>query len=101
MAEAMRTTMARMLRVAVAVLPAIAAAQVVTDGSAGARVTLNGPTYAIVDTLGTRAGANLLHSFSIFSVAAGQSAVFSSTSDPIFGGPIRNIIARLSGGSAS
>src|SRR5438132_1234289 len=97
----MRTTMGRTLRVAMVALPAIASAQVVTDGSAGARVTLNGPTYAIADTLGTRAGANLLHSFSIFSVRAGESAVFSSTSDPILGGAIRNIIARVTGGSQS
>ena len=80
---------------AAAWLPAMAAAQVVTDGSVGARAALPGPNYAIADFLGRRVGPNLLHSFSAFDLRAGESAVFSGPAS------ILNIVARITGGAPS
>ncbi len=70
-------------------------AQVATDGSVGARVTLAGPVFTIADSYGLRAGINLLHSFSIFNVRPGETATFAGA------GGIVNIIARVTGGTSS
>ena len=83
------------LAFAAAILPAATMAQVVTDGSVGARVTLTGPAIGIPDSLGLRVGPNLLHSFSVFNVARGETATFTGV------GGIQNIIARITGGSPS
>ena len=76
-----------------AALPAWA--DVVTDGTAGPRVRLDGPDFEIGADLGTRAGRNLFHSFERFSLDAGERATFS--------GPdaIRNVISRVTGGERS
>lgn len=78
---------------AVATTPAFA--QVATDGSAGARVTLTGPRFNISETLGTRVGRNLLHSFSLFNIRAGEQAAFTGFT------VTDNIIARITAGSPS
>jgi filamentous hemagglutinin family protein len=70
-------------------------AQVETDGTAGPRLQLDGPEFAIRADLGTRAGRNLFHSFERFSLGAGERATFA--------GPdrIRNVISRVTGGERS
>lgn len=69
-----------------------AAAQVQTDGSLGPVVSISGK-MVIDDTLGTQAGANLFHSFSLFNVRSGESATFTSA----FSGVTRNVFARVTG----
>ena len=70
-------------------------AQIATDGSLGSATALTGPNFAIPDSLGKKAGGNLFHSFSEFSLGQTQSATFS--------GPVgvKNILARVTGGRAS
>ncbi|MEM7043312.1 MAG: filamentous hemagglutinin N-terminal domain-containing protein [Pseudomonadota bacterium] len=73
----------------------ISHAQVITDGTAGEGVALEGPDYDIGAELGTQAGGNLFHSFEQFSIDTGESTTF--------GGPggIDNIISRVTGGELS
>lgn len=71
------------------------AAQVITDGSTGAQVILNGLDVTIAETLGTRAGNNLFHSFQTFNISFGGSATFTGGSD------IQNVISRVTGGTIS
>ena len=68
-----------------------AASQVITDGSVGPGVTLIGPGFQVTDDLGTRAGDNLFHSFSEFSIRTGESATFSGPDE------IANVISRVTG----
>lgn len=72
-----------------------AKAEIVTDGTLGARMSLVGPNFAITSNLGRQVGVNLFHSFSQFTVATGESATFSGP------GNIANIIGRVTGGGAS
>jgi filamentous hemagglutinin family protein len=72
-----------------------ASADVVTDGSVGMAGSLTGPAFTIPENLGFVSGANLLHSFSRFSIGAGESATFTTTS------ALQNVIARVTGGEAS
>lgn len=85
-----------------------AATNIVRDGSIGSgstaalttsgTVTRNAVTYNVVtlpESYGQRAGANVFHSFSSFSVGSGDGAVFTITA------PATNIISRVTGGSAS
>ncbi|WP_186510988.1 filamentous hemagglutinin N-terminal domain-containing protein [Caenimonas sedimenti] len=77
--------------------PVLAGAQVRTDGSlGGAARSLAGPTYAITESLGQRAGNNLFHSFQTFRIGAGETALF-STSTPT----IANVFGRVTGGAVS
>jgi filamentous hemagglutinin family protein len=69
-----------------------AQAQVVPNGL-GTQVTVNGQQFDI--TGGTRAGANLFHSFAKFGLSQAQIAHF--LSNPA----IRNILARVTGGEVS
>lgn len=69
-------------------------AAVITDGTVGTATTLIGPNFNIAASLGTRSGSNLFHSFSAFGLTTGESALFM---DP----GVSNIIARVTGGSAS
>lgn len=82
-----------------AATPATAAGQIVTDGSVGAGgmlPVLNGVTVISQDLGQTSAnGANLLHSFSNFDVAAETEARF------IGDASLLNIIARVTGGGIS
>ena len=70
-------------------------AEVITDGTLGARVELPGKNFDITPDLGKQLGQNLFHSFDRFSLQAGESATFSGPSQ------IQNIIARVTGGSPS
>jgi len=70
-------------------------AEIVTDGSVGNAGPLTGPSYAIEQQLGTTAGNNLFHSFSVFNLEQNESATFSGANS------IQNIISRITGGDAS
>src|SRR5262245_48590034 len=97
----------QMVVLCLAILPGIASAQVVLDGSVGS----TGPglvapglddlgepaTYLIRDELGERAGANLFHSFSQFDVGPGETATFTSSAPT----PPENVLARVTGGAES
>src|SRR4051812_35586646 len=76
---------------------ASASGQVITDGTLGASgpvAKVNG-TYAILESLGRRHGANVFHSFSRLDLAAGETASFSGPPD------VSNVLARVTGGQAS
>ena len=73
----------------------LSSAQIVTDGSVGAQVTLNGIDVDIVETLGTRAGDNLFHSFETFNIQTDGTVTFTGASD------INNVITRVTGGEVS
>ncbi|MEZ5672943.1 MAG: filamentous hemagglutinin N-terminal domain-containing protein [Thiotrichaceae bacterium] len=77
------------------IYPSLLYAEVVTDGSLGARVELTGKNFEITPELGKQMDHNLFHSFDRFSLQAGESATFSGPSQ------IQNIIARVTGGSPS
>src|SRR3712207_554758 len=70
-------------------------AQIVTDGTVGARRSLAGPDFEIPADIGTRSGDNLFHSFEKFGIATGQTATFT--------GPdmVKNVISRVTGGEVS
>lgn len=70
-------------------------AEVITDGTVGASLTLQGPHYAIKATLGQQRGAHLFHSFEQFNLDAGESATFSGPTT------VNNIISRVTGGLPS
>jgi filamentous hemagglutinin family protein len=70
-------------------------ADIITDGSLGAATNLSGPNFEIDASLGRQEGGNLFHSFSEFSIAAGESATFNGDAS------VNNIISRVTGGSAS
>jgi len=70
-------------------------AQIVTDGTVGPAVSLQGPDYRVGHELGSRAGSNLFHSFRRFGIAHGESAVFTGPDD------IKNVVSRVTGGEAS
>src|SRR3954447_21346512 len=70
-------------------------AQIVTDGSVGAKVSLQGGEIKIGADLGTRRGDNLFHSFEKFGIATGQTATFTGP------GTIKNVISRVTGGEVS
>ncbi|MBY0241641.1 MAG: filamentous hemagglutinin N-terminal domain-containing protein [Burkholderiaceae bacterium] len=72
-------------------------AQIRTDASLGRTPqTLTGPAYAIPQSLGKLAGANLFHSFDTFNLASGESATFSTST-----AGIANVISRVTGGAPS
>ncbi len=72
-------------------------AQIRTDSSLGHPAqSLTGPNYAIPQSLGLLSGANLFQSFSIFNLARGESANFTTST-----AGIANIISRVTGGTAS
>ncbi|WP_427157689.1 filamentous hemagglutinin N-terminal domain-containing protein [Aliinostoc sp. HNIBRCY26] len=70
-------------------------AQITPDNSLNTKVTQDGKQFTITD--GSRAGSNLFHSFSEFSVPNGGSATFdlSNTTN------ITNIFSRVTGGNIS
>ena len=80
---------------ALAAGPARAQAPIITDGTMGARVELNGPAMQIPNTLGTQAGKNLFHSFQRFNIPTATSATFTGP------GGIDNVVSRVTGGEAS
>ncbi len=70
-------------------------AQIITDGSVGSKLTLSGPDFIINQTLGSRVGNNLFHSFKTFSINNQESATFTGSPD------IANVISRVTGGEIS
>src|SRR6202140_3747617 len=68
---------------------------VVLDGTMGTSGALSGPNFNITANLGRTVGNNLFHSFSQFDLVSGDVATFSGPMN------IRNVIARVTGGSAS
>ncbi len=75
-------------------LPALAWSGATLDGSMGTSGAFSG-NFTVPDTVGQTVGANLLHSFSDFSINAGESATFT--------GPVEidNVVSRVSGNSPS
>ena len=73
----------------------VAQAEVITDGSLGARVELSGKDFQITPELGQQVGNNLFHSFQNFNLSAGESATFSGANS------VQNVIARVTGGQPS
>jgi filamentous hemagglutinin family protein len=71
---------------------------VVLDGSFGSSGALSGPNFIITAGMGRQIGPNLFQSFSDFNLTSSQSATFTGTGS---NGPIANILARVTGGSAS
>lgn len=65
------------------------------DGTLGAAGTLTGPSYRILQAVGTTVGSNLFHSFSRFNLNTGERANFQRDA------AIRNIFARVTGGDRS
>ena len=70
-------------------------AQIILDGKFGSSGALTGPNYNITAGLGRTRGNNLFHSFSQFNLQSGDTAAFSGPAN------IQNILARVTGGSAS
>jgi hypothetical protein len=70
-------------------------AQIVTDGTVGPKVSLSGGQIEIGADLGSRRGDNLFHSFEKFGITTGQTATFTGP------GTIKNVISRVTGGSAT
>ncbi len=80
------------LLVLLCLLPlSLAQAQIQIDGSLGSAQSLSGPDYVIHEELGKRAGNNLFHSFSEFSIRENESATFKGASE------ITNVISRVTG----
>ncbi len=73
----------------------VAQAEVITDGSLGARVELPGKDFQITPELGQQFGSNLFHSFQQFNLSEGETATFSGANS------VQNIITRVTGGSPS
>ena len=73
----------------------VAQAEVITDGSLGAKVELPGKDFQITPELGQQFGGNLFHSFQNFNLSAGESATFSGANT------VQNVIARVTGGQPS
>ena len=63
-------------------------ADIVTDGTVG-------PAFAVPESLGSRVGNNLFHSFQRLNLGNGEQATFSGSAT------ISNVISRVTGGQAS
>lgn len=70
-------------------------AEIITDGSMGQATSLTGPDVIIPESLGTRSGTNLFHSFSTFSIHEGENATFTGSDS------LKNVISRVTGGDPS
>jgi len=70
-------------------------AQVITDGSVGPQVSLDSLDLVVAESIGTRTGDNLFHSFETFNIDFGGSATFTGSAD------IRNVVSRVTGGDIS
>ncbi|HHB93201.1 MAG TPA: filamentous hemagglutinin N-terminal domain-containing protein [Thioploca sp.] len=71
----------------------ISQADIILDGTLGAKISLEGPNYAINADLGQQYGNNLFHSFAEFNVNTNEIATFSGPDN------INNIISRVTGGN--
>jgi filamentous hemagglutinin family protein len=81
--------------VALVIFNPITLAEVVTDGSLGAKTNLPGPDFVIESQLGQAVGTNLFHSFETFNLQANESAIFRGATH------IERVISRVTGGQAS
>lgn len=70
-------------------------AEVVLDGTLGAKGAIAGPNYNITSTMGQTYGSNLFHSFNTFNLNNTESAIFTGPST------VTNIISRVTGGQQS
>jgi filamentous hemagglutinin family protein len=70
-------------------------AEVVTDGSVGTRLSVQGPEFVIPQSLGSTVGTNLFHSFQSFNIANTQSATFTGANST------SNVISRVTGRQSS
>jgi len=70
-------------------------AQVVTDGTVGSVVTLDGADVTITQDLGTTSGNNLFHSFKTFDIDSGNKVTFTGSDT------LENVISRVTGGEIS
>ncbi|NEO96664.1 MAG: filamentous hemagglutinin N-terminal domain-containing protein, partial [Moorea sp. SIO3G5] len=75
-------------------IPNPVTAQISSDGSVSTTVTTNDSVNFLIEN-GERAGKNLFHSFSEFSIPTGGEAFFNNATD------IANIFSRVTGGSIS
>ncbi len=75
--------------------PSLVFGEVATDSTLGPGREIPGPHYGISADLGRTVGGNLFHSFKTFNIGENESATFSGP------GSIRNVIARVTGGSES
>ncbi|WP_424102158.1 filamentous hemagglutinin N-terminal domain-containing protein [Moorena producens] len=75
-------------------IPEPVTAQISSDGSVSTTVTTNDGVNFLIEN-GARAGNNLFHSFSKFSIPTGGEAFFNNATD------IANIFSRVTGGSIS
>jgi len=73
----------------------IAKALVVTDGTVGSVVTLDGADVTITQDLGTTSGNNLFHSFKTFDIDSGNKVTFTGSDT------LENVISRVTGGEIS
>ena len=72
-----------------------AAAEVITDGSLGAKVRLRGPDVDVGADLGQVRGRNLFHSFERFDIGTHERVTFTGPSG------LDNVISRVTGGGRS
>ncbi len=77
--------------IASSVLLNLVHAEVVTDGSVGSRLSVQGPEFVIPQSLGSTVGTNLFHSFQSFNISNTQSATFTGANS------ISNVISRVTG----
>ena len=69
--------------------------EVITDGSVGSRLNIQGPDFVIPQSLGSTVGSNLFHSFQSFNINNSQSTTFTGSNN------ISNVISRVTGGQSS
>lgn len=68
---------------------------IVTDGTMGASLAMNGINVIVPQSLGTTVGNNLFHSFSEFNISTGQTVEFTGSD------ALQNVISRVSGSDVS
>lgn len=68
---------------------------IVTDGTMGASLDMNGINVTVPQGLGTTVGNNLFHSFSEFNISTGQTVEFTGSD------ALQNVISRVTGSDIS
>ena len=70
-------------------------AEIITDGTLGAKLNLPGTDFQVDAKLGQQHGGNLFHSFQEFNLQSHESATFSGPDS------VQNVISRVTGGNPS